>query len=90
MTMNEYTKIQAALDILKGVAERENKRHMMDQHTTFSMLNLLESEIIPSLENELDYDPTPQYLWDDHGGEPPVTLAEMHSQAHQRHIEAHS
>ena len=90
MTMNEYAKIHIALGILKGVAEREGKRHLMDQHTTFSMLNLLESEIIPSLETELDYDPTPQYLWDDHGGEPPVTLAEMHSQAHQQHIEAHS
>jgi len=88
--LSEYAKIHIALGILKGVAEREGKRHLMDQQTTFSMLNLLESEIIPSLENELDYDPTPQYLWDDHGGEPPVTLAEMHSQAYQQHIEAHS
>lgn len=88
--LSEYAKIHIALGILKGVAEREGKRHLMDQQTTFSMLNLLEGEIIPSLQNELDYDPTPQYLWDDHGGEPPVTLAEMHSQAHQQHIEAHS
>ena len=82
--LSEYAKIHIALGILKGVAEREGKRHLMDQQTTFSMLNLLESEIIPSLENELDYDPTPQYLWDDHGGEPPVTLDEMHTAAYNR------
>ena len=79
----ESAKIQRALDILKGVVEREDKRHMMDEHLTISMKNLLE-EIIPQLENELDYDPTPQYLWDDTGGEPPVTLDEMHTAAFNR------
>lgn len=79
----ESAKIQRALDILKGVVEREDKRHMMDEHLTISMKNLLE-EIIPQLENELDYDPTPQYLWDDTGGEPPVTLDEMHTAAYNR------
>ena len=28
-----------------------------------------------------DEDPTPQYLWDHSGGEPPVTLNEMHHNA---------
>ena len=79
----ESAKIQRALDILKGVVEREDKRHMMGEHLTISMKNLLE-EIIPQLENELDYDPTPQYLWDDTGGEPPVTLDEMHTAAYNR------
>ena len=86
MPMQEYEsqKIQRALDILKGVIAREDKRHMMDEHLTTSMRNLLESEIIPQLENELDFDPTPQYLWDDTGGEPPVTLDEMHTDAYNR------
>ena len=57
----ECDKIQRALDILKGVIAREDKRHMMDQHLTFSMRDLLESEIIPQLETELNFDPTPQY-----------------------------
>ena len=30
-----------------------------------------------------DYDPTPQHLWDDTGGEPPVTLNEMYNQAYK-------
>jgi hypothetical protein len=86
MPMQEYEsqKIQRALDILKGVIAREEKRHMMDEHLTASMRDLLESEIIPQLENELDFDPTPQYLWDNSGGEPPVTLDEIHTDAYNR------
>ena len=81
---SEYTVIENALQQLKAVVEREDKRHMMDQHLTTSMKMLLEDEIIPQLENELDFDPTPQYLWDDSGGEPPVTLDEMHTAAYNR------
>lgn len=80
----ECDKIQRALDILKGIIAREDKRHIMDEHLTHSMRDLLESEIIPQLENELDFDPTPQYLWDNTGGEPPVTLDEMHTAAYNR------
>ena len=40
--------------------EREDKRHQMDEHLTTSMRMLLEDEIIPQLENELDFDPTPR------------------------------
>ena len=58
----ECDKIQRALDILKGVIAREDRRHLMDQHLTFSMRDLfLESEVIPQLENELHFDPTPQH-----------------------------
>ena len=81
---HESDKIQRALDILKGVIDREDKRHMMDQELTTPMRDLLESEIIPQLENELDFDPTPQYLWDNSGGEPPVTLDQMHTDAYNR------
>ena len=81
---SESKKIERALEILKGVIAREDKRHMMDQELSHSMRDLLESEIIPQLENELDFDPTPQYLWDNSGGEPPVTLDEMHTDAYNR------
>ena len=81
---NEYKKIERALEILKGVMARESRRHMMDTDLTTSMQMLLEDEIIPQLENELDFDPTPQYLWDNSGGEPPVTLDEMHTAAYNQ------
>jgi hypothetical protein len=53
---------------------------------TPSLLALLEEEIIPSLENEINYDPTPQYLYDNTGGEPPVTANEMYeiARAHSK------
>ena len=89
---HEYDKIQRALDILKGVIAREDKRHMMDEELHTGMKELLESEIIPLLENELslDYDPSPYYLYDNTGGEPAVTQDEQHSAALAQHIFYHS
>ena len=82
--VNEFSQVESIVKDLKAIIDREDKRHMMDQHLTTSMRMLLEDEIIPQLENELDFDPTPQYLWDDTGGEPPVTLDEMHTDAYSR------
>ena len=82
--VNEFTQIQLILKDLKAIIDRESKRHMMDEHLTSSMRSLLEDLIIPNLENELDVDPTPQHLWDDFGGESPVTLDEMHTAAYNR------
>jgi hypothetical protein len=83
--VNEYTVLNNILAELKEVTKRENKRHQMDQHLTFSMLALLEDEIIPMLENELDVDCEP-----DETGEPPMTADEMHSAAWRQHQELHS
>ena len=74
--MNEYTHLTSILSRLKEIMQREDKRHEMDQHLTPSMYNLLQDEIIPMLENELDYDPT-----DDMAGEPPLTMDEMYKKA---------
>lgn len=82
--INENTHVEQILKDLKAIIDREDKRHEMDAHLTTSMRMLLEDEIIPQLENELDFDPTPQYLWDDSGGEPPITLDEMHTAAYNR------
>ena len=82
--INENTHVEQIVKDLKAIIDREHKRHQMDEHLTTSMRMLLEDEIIPQLENELDFDPTPQYLWDDTGGEPPVTLDEMHTTAYNR------
>jgi len=82
---NEYVHVQEALAILKAISEREAKRHEMDQHLTPSMLGLIEDEIIPMLENELDVDYAP-----DEVGEPPLTLDEMHTAAWKEHQVMHS
>ena len=88
--VNEYSQIKTALKLLKEVVGRESKRHLMDEHLTASMRELLEFEIIPQLENELDYDPTPQYLWDATGGEPPVAPDESYMNDWDHHLEMHS
>ena len=54
--INEYTHVENIVKDLKAIIEREDKRHMMDQHLTTSMKMLLEDEIIPQLENELEMD----------------------------------
>ena len=74
--MNEYHHLTRILSELKEIMHREDKRHLMDQHLTPSMCSLLENEIIPLIENELDYDPT-----DDMAGEPPMTMDEMYKKA---------
>jgi hypothetical protein len=50
----------------------------------------LEEEIIPMLENELDFDPTPQYLYDNDGGEAAISSGERHDVALKQHIALHS
>ena len=84
--ISESKHVEMIVKDLKAIIEREDKRHLMDQHLTSSMRHLLEDLIIPNLENEheLDYDPSPYYLWDNSGGEPPVTLDEMHTDAYNR------
>ncbi len=81
---NEYAHLQRIIKELNEVLERDGKRHEMDQDLTPSMRALLEDEIIPALENELDYDPTPN-----EPGEPPLTAAEMNHAAWVQHQKLH-
>ena len=84
--INEYTVLEGILKDLKAIVIRESKRPQGCEDLTPSMLALLEEEIIPQLENELDYDPTPQYLYDNTGGELPITANEMYeiARAHSK------
>jgi hypothetical protein len=82
LSTNEYTRLNQVLSELKEIVARESKRHMMDQHLTASTLSALETEVIPALEAEIDYDPTPNNLWDNTGGEPPMSMDEWHKQSY--------
>jgi len=82
-TKNEYHQLQVALDALKNIRNREDRRHEMDQHLTPETANVLD-EVISMLSDELDYDPTPS-----EPGEPPMTASEMHDAAWREHLEAH-
>lgn len=83
-TKNEYHQLQVALDALKNIRNREDKRHPMDQHLDSHTYDVLE-EVISLLSDELDYDPTPN-----EPGEPPVTADEMHTAAWKEHVAMHS
>jgi hypothetical protein len=86
--LNEYHKLADVLEELKAISQRESKRHEVDQHLTPSMLAMVDDEIIPMLENEMDYDPSDEDLG--YGGEPPMTADEMHTAAWRQHQELHS
>jgi len=47
------------------------------------------SECIDALQEVTGYDPTPEYLYDNTGGEPAVTAAEIHAAHWQQHQELH-
>jgi hypothetical protein len=86
--LNEYHKLTDILEELQAMSQRESKRHEMDQHLTPSMLSLLDDEIIPMLENELEWEPSDADL--SYDGEPPMTADEMHTAAWRQHQELHS
>ena len=84
------TKLERIYAELKEIVEYENKLHMMDQTLNPVDLSKIEDEIIPAIEEIVDYDPTPQYLYDNDGGEPAISAEEMHSGAWKQHQELHS
>lgn len=80
---NEYSNLRRVLQDLQAIIERENKRPQDCQHLAPDTRDLIEYEILPALEGEVDYDPTPQHLYDHSGGEPPMTTAEIWMEAHR-------
>jgi hypothetical protein len=83
--MNEYQHLSRILSELEEIVKRESKRHEMDMHLTPSMYSLLQEQIIPQIQNELDCDYESDEL-----GEPPITMDEMHTAALKEHITMHS
>ena len=88
--LSAHERIEKVLQEMQDIMEQQNKLHPMDRTITISMQGLLQDELIPQLENELDFDPTPQYLYDDTGGEPAIAADESHMTAWDHHLEMHS
>jgi hypothetical protein len=85
--VNDHANIERIIKELNEILEREAKRPGMYEHLTSSMRSLLEDEIIPALENEINWEPSDDDLG--YGGEPPMTADEMHTAAWQQHQELH-
>ena len=76
-------------DKLKAIVERDGRRHMMDAHIDFHTMAAIEDDLLPALELVMlciDSEPSDEEM----GGEPPVTMAEMHSAAHAQHVAFHN
>lgn len=61
----------------------EQKRHIMDAEPSW-IIDKIEQDIMPHIEYINNWEPSDEEL----GGEPPVTLAEMHEAARQQKQEA--
>lgn len=74
---------------LEVIVKRDGSRHMMDAHIPFDLMDVIENELQPVLEEvmrKIEWEPSDEDLC----GEPPITLAEMHSAAYVQHIAMHS
>jgi hypothetical protein len=83
------TKLENIYKELKEIVKFENSLHMMDMTLNQSDVNTIE-EVISMIEDIVDYDPTPQYLYDNSGGEVPMTANERLSAAWKEHLQLHS
>ena len=76
-------------DKLKVIVQRDGSRHLMDAHIDIHTMGLLEEELLPVLEQviaSIEYEPSDEEML----GEPPITMAEMHSAAHAQHMALHN
>ena len=69
-------------ECLKALLDKEEEAHIMDESFCTGQVDDL-NEAYDLMTAIYDYDPTPQHLYDDSGGEPPVTMNEMINQAYK-------
>lgn len=93
MPSNKSLDLEAYLkevaSVLRENLDADSKRHLMDQEL-LDVGDKLE-EIIVVINEALalyDYDPTPQYLYDNDGGEPPLSADERWQAAFNEKMEA--
>jgi hypothetical protein len=93
--MSDFSVLSTLIrDFRKQVDEllvREGKRHMMDAHLDFATTAAIEEHLLPALdevEAALDWQPSDEDLC--LGGEPPMSMQEMHSAAHAQHVALHN
>ena len=82
-------KLERIYKELKEIVKFENSLHMMDMTLNQTDVNTLE-EVISMIEDIVNYDPTPYYLYDNSGGEAPMSANERLSAAWKEHLQLHS
>ena len=81
--VNSYSKLDLIRKELEAIIKYESNAGMWEY---VPYLISAAEEAIDVLSGFLDYDPTPE----DGGGEPPMTMAEMHTAAWKEHVAMHS
>ena len=79
----EYRRQVAAL------VDRDNARHIMDMHLPLDVLNIVEGELLPVLQEvmeAIEWEPSDAELL----GEPPMTSSELHDAAWKQHVSTHN
>ena len=82
-------KLERIYKELNEIVKFENSLHMMNMTLNQTDVNTLE-EVISMIEDIVNYDPTPYYLYDNSGGEAPMTANERLSAAWKTHLQLHS
>ena len=82
-------KLERIYKELKEIVKFENSLHMMNMTLNQTDVNTLE-EVISMIEDIVNYDPTPYYLYDNSGGEAPMTANERLSASWKEHLQLHS
>jgi hypothetical protein len=75
---------------LEVIVKRDGSRHMMDAHIPMDLMDVLENELMPTLDVAIawiEWEPSDEDLCP---GEPPMTMQELHSAAHAQHMELHN
>ena len=82
-------KLERIYKELNEIVKFENSLHMMNMTLNQTDVNTLE-EVISMIEDIVNYDPTPYYLYDNSGGEAPMAANERLSAAWKEHLQLHS
>jgi hypothetical protein len=81
--VNDYSKVDLIRRELRAIIKHQDSLYIED--TELGLENVL-YEVLEILDGYLDYEPSD----DDMGGEPPMTLTEMHAGAWKQHVAMHS
>ena len=81
--VNDLSKVDLIRKELRSIIEHQDSLDIMD--TEIGLDSAL-YEVLEILDGYLDYEPSD----DDMGGEPPITMTEMHAGAWKQHVAMHS
>lgn len=82
-------KLELLCDELKILLEQDAKLWPPHQQLAGGLDTIID-DFLGEVEDELNYDPTPQYLYDNTGGEPVKSANEMWQESFQQKRELHA